>query len=1048
MCRKSIYLVSFVLVLGLISNASGQLGLKASNPDPADGAENVATPLVKWTAGSTAAFHDVYFGTNPTPGSAEFRGRQPFTMYYHMPGLTPNTTYYWRIDEVEGDGATIHTGDVWSFTSAPLTTYNPDPPDGRQCVDIDADLSWGAGIGAITHDVYLGTNKADVAAGTGDTFKVNQPATIYDPGTLANRTTYYWRIDEVEVDGITKHTGQVWHFRTIPDITIITDPDLIGWWKLDKGEGTVAFDFSGHGNDGILRAGTQWLLPGWVGQAALHFDGIDNYVAIQNFHYASASGLPEVSVCAWIRTTDSSAQSIASYDYNEYWRFQINGPDATAGQVGWGVWTSSDQAGVGSVRRVDDGQWHHVAGVFDNGILIIYIDGTAEPSTTGGTTFGRGRNTRYGFISSQSEATTFDGSPGTRNSFNGDIDDVRIYQKALTQAGIKEVMRGELDLAWNPNPANISTTDIERTTSLSWAPGDKVSKHDVYIGTDPNAVQDADTTTPDIYRGRQDANSYIPTEGLDIDQNYYWRIDEFNTDGNISTGCLWSFTVADYLLVDDMESYDDVDNSIWYSWKDGYGWTEPAPGSHGNATGAMVDVNSSIVQSGSQSLRFDYDNTGNSSNVFGEPITALYSEVEHEWVVTQDWTRKGIKALGLWFYGDPCNVSEPMYVALADTTGHTAVVPYTDDLDDVRRPSWQEWNIDLREFSNAGVNLQAVKKMFIGVGDRSAPQPGGAGSLFIDDVRLYWPRCVPSLLKPIADVNDDCVVNYFDLEMMAADWLKTDYVVSTVAPDPAGMVAHYKLDGDASDSSGNGNDGVLRGPAFVSGKFDQAIGLDGVDDYVAIQNMNYDSTGHPEVSVSAWIRTSSEDDQRIASFDRNEYWRLAIGDTDNDVGGPGLVGWRVLTSDGQVDYVSTRRVDDGQWHHVAGVFDNGMMTIYIDGNAEPSTTGGSTFGTGTTRYGLLGVGSEADVFDGDQNAGSYFRGALDDVRIYHRALSNAEVAYLADESPADGELYVAVPSVANIHNEEPPLARSVNLKDYALLVEQWLDELLWPAEYP
>jgi len=1041
MCRKLIYLALFVLVVGLVGNAGGQIGLKASNPDPPDGAGNVATPLVNWTAGSTGAFHDVYFGTNPTPGPAEFRGRQPFTMYFYMPGLTPDTTYYWRIDEVEGDGVTIHTGDVWSFTSAPLTAYNPDPPDSRQCVDTDADLSWGAGIGAITHDVYLGTNQADVAAGTGGTFIGNQAATTYDPGTLANSTTYYWRIDEVEVDGITKHTGDVWRFTTMPEITI-TDPDLVGWWKLDKGEGTVALDFSGHGNDGILRGDTQWLFPGWVGQAALHFDGIDDYVAIQNFYYASASGLPEVTVCAWIRTTDSGTQSIASYDYNEYWRFQINGSDAAAGQVGWGVWTSSDQAGVGSVRRVDDGQWHHVAGVFDNGRLTIYIDGTAEPSTTGGTTFGRGRNTRYGFISSQSEASSFDGSPGTRNSFNGDIDDVRIYHKVLTQAGIKEVMRGELDLAWNPKPSNLSITDVERTTFVSWAPGDEASKHDVYIGTDEAAVDNADTfETTGIYRGRQDANSYIPPEGLEIDQIYYWRIDEFNTDGTISTGQVWSFTVANYLTVDDMESYtDNVGNRIFQTWIDGFGFTEPSPGNPGNGTGSTVGnveapfAEQTIVQSGVQSMPLGYNNSA----------APFYSETERQWPVPQDLTRKGVKALGLWFYGDPCNVSEPMYVALVDTTGRTAVVPYTGDLDDVRRPDWQEWNIDLREFSNNGLNLRAVKKMFIGVGDRSAPQPGGGGSLFIDDVRLYWPRCVPSLLKPVADVNDDCVVDYFDIEMMAADWLKTDYVVSTVAPDPAGMMAHYKLDGDASDSSGNGNDGVLRGPAFVSGKFDQAIGLDGIDNYVAIQNMNYASSGHPEVSVSAWIRTSSEGDQRIASFDRNEYWRLSIGDGDNDVGGPGLVGWRVMTSDGQVDYVSTRRVDDGQWHHVAGVFDNGTMTIYIDGNAEPSTTGGSTFGTGTTRYGLLGVGSEADVFDGDQNAGTYFRGELDEVRIYHRALSEAEIAYLADESPGDGELYVAVPSVADIHSEESPLARSVNLKDYALLAEQWLDELLWP----
>jgi len=107
--------------------------------------------------------------------------------------------------------------------------------------------------------------------------------------------------------------------------------------------------------------------------------------------------------------------------------------------------------------------------------------------------------------------------------------------------------------------------------------------------------------------------------------------------------------------------------------------------------------------------------------------------------------------------------------------------------------------------------------------------------------------------------------------------------------------------------------------------------------------------------------------------------------------------------------------------------------------------GGPTFGTGTTRYGFLGIGSEATEFNGRPNATGYFDGELDDVHIYSRALSQAEIAYLADATPGDGESYIPVASAANIYDEEAQGLKTVNFKDFAVLADQWLDEQLWPA---
>jgi len=218
-------------------------------------------------------------------------------------------------------------------------------------------------------------------------------------------------------------------------------------------------------------------------------------------------------------------------------------------------------------------------------------------------------------------------------------------------------------------------------------------------------------------------------------------------------------------------------------------------------------------------------------------------------------------------------------------------------------------------------------------------------------------------------------------------------VVTPTDPSDEALVVHYAFDGDASDSTGQSPGTLFELTSFVPGVNGQALRLDGINAYVAIDGLFYDSSGLPEVSVTAWIRTALEDNQIIASFDRNEYWRLQVN---GDGGGPGQIGWSVMTDTGQIDSGSSSRVDDNEWHLVAGVFDNGRATIYIDGYHEAPATGGSTFGTGNTRFGYIGVGSESTTFNGDpRTPADFFEGEVDDVRIYQRALSAAEVAGMA-----------------------------------------------------
>jgi hypothetical protein len=169
---------------------------------------------------------------------------------------------------------------------------------------------------------------------------------------------------------------------------------------------------------------------------------------------------------------------------------------------------------------------------------------------------------------------------------------------------------------------------------------------------------------------------------------------------------------------------------------------------------------------------------------------------------------------------------------------------------------------------------------------------------------------------------------------------------------------------------------------------ESALQFDGSNDFAAIDDMRYEQSNLEELTVETWLRTSVAGDQIIASFDRSEYWRLEIN---GDGAGAGQIGFDVMTSSGIVDFGSDARIDDGEWHHVACVFDHGSMEIYIDGILDSDTTGGVTFGSGRVRYGFLGIGSEATVFNGATGPNSRFDGQLDEFRIWHRALSPLEI---------------------------------------------------------
>ncbi len=882
----------------------------AHKPVPADGAVHSDTWIsIDFSPGGGAVSHDVYFSENfddvKAGAEAAFLGNQTdtnfvvgFADFPYSEGLVPGTTYYWRVDEVEADAA-IHKGDIWSFTIPAYTATKPNPPDGGRFVDTDVTLTWMPSIDVKFHNVFFGDNFDDVNNATG---RVPYADAEYTPGQLEYNKVYYWRVDEF--GGAATHRGDVWSFRTEP-LTSIYDPDLVGWWKLDDDGSGFLTDSSGNGHQGTLNGDPLWV-AGFDGDA-LEFDNAGDFVSIDG--YKGIMGTNPFTVTAWIKTaTNGQMISWGSTGAGQRVEFRVNG-----GRLRF----DTNGGNVQGDTNVLDNQWHHVAltvqanATISSGDITFYLDGQDDTRTSSDTDV---LNLTSNFDVKFGQMYDFSSS----RWFIGSIDDVRIYSKVLTPEEIEKTMAGDPRLSWDPKPAHASTPNIDDIVPLGWSPGDSAASHDVYFGTDKIAVTDAGASdTTGIYQGRQNTIGYSPSERLEYNQTYYWRVDEYNADDTVSRGRIWSFTVADFIVVDDFEDYNDYPpDRIFEAWLDG--WDDPT------VNGALVGyadppfTEQTIVHGGAQAMPLFYDNN------------LKYSEVTLPLTSARDWTKQGVKTLSLWFRGYPetfstlteqpagtytitarsgdtygqsdsfhyvfkqlsgpgsiiakvesatntsasakigvmirdtldpdskhaftfmrpdggvrfnrrtevfgtttnsvenglefphwvklerdaaglftashssdgtnwvpvndlnlgssasvqmnatayiglvvcsnntqetceavfSNVSttgnvtgqwqsqdidiprndvEPMYVSISNTGGNSAVVNHPDPAA-TQIAEWTEWNIDLQEFANQGINLADVDKLSIGFGDKNNPQAGGAGTMYFDDIRLYRPR--------------------------------------------------------------------------------------------------------------------------------------------------------------------------------------------------------------------------------------------------------------------------------------------------------------------
>ena len=667
--------------------------------------------------------------TGMTAGGTQFGiGNNRWSQFYE--GMIDDVRVYDTIlTEVEIQAA-MQGGKGFPFA------LGPNPADGGLHEATWVSLSWRPGDFAVSHDVYLGDNFDDVNNGAADTFRGNQGATNFIagfvgfpyPDGLVPGTTYYWRIDEVnDADPNSPWKGSVWSFMVPPKkaynpvpadgARFVAPAPTLSWTggfgaKLH----TVYFgddpDAIANAAGGMAQAAKTFTPAGPLEPGKVYYWRVDELDPpnthkgdVWSFEVAEEGGGIKGE---YFRGMDFNTLALTRTDPQIDFNWGDTEPDPAVGADGFSVrWTGQVEAVFTETYTLYTNS--------DDGVRL-WVDGKRLVNnwTDHGNTEDRGK---IDLVAGQTYSVVMEMYENT----GGAVAQLRWESSRTPKELIPAAALSFLVNAYGPSPAN-GTVGVKLQSPLTWKPGEFAASHEVYFGTDADAVANATKASPEYKGNKQLGDESLDPGMLAFDTTYYWRVDEIDNTNPDSpwVGNVWSFSTGPFLLVDGFESYNDIDppdtasDRIFDKWIDGFGTT---------TNGALVGndlppyAEQTVVHSGAQSMIYRYDNAGKTSEA---TLTLVWP---------RDFTAEGVTKLSLWVRGSSTNAADRIFVAL----NGTAVV-YHDNPAATQIAGWNEWVIDLATF---GVNLANVNTITIGFGTKGSPAAGGAGQMYFDDIRLY-----------------------------------------------------------------------------------------------------------------------------------------------------------------------------------------------------------------------------------------------------------------------------------------------------------------------
>ncbi|MBI9019144.1 MAG: LamG domain-containing protein [Phycisphaerae bacterium] len=787
-------------------------------------------------------------------------------------------------------------------------------------------------------------------------------------------------------------------------ICSVAKAELIANWTMEAGSDTsICYDVSTNDYHGVLKqysdASSVWT-EGHDGQA-LEFDGIDDRVEFSSATVANGFGFTNsVTMALWVKTSGSInskkcglvLQGPAGADHTQGNKILAINADGAVSLLANSV---GELTSIATSTVVTDGQWHHIVAtidfesVGDNDTLKIYIDGVLEVDTD------VANINRY-----NSQATDFIMILGSVtgntswDSFQGLMDDVRFYNHTLTQDEIIQIIGDvtlELTPANNSSPVD-EAIDIELNPTLIWQAGNYAVSHNIYFGDDYDSVLNAGLLSQE-YKGNTAESSFTPGL-LQNTTAYYWRVDEINSELSNSPlkGNVWAFTVIDEqvieetesVIIEDFDQYNDTDDML---------------------TAWANDGNATVMHDFMGWLCMQYNNDSQVTLQFDQPM---------------DWDLFGMQALALQIKCDSDNTAGQIYVEISDGINIARI--YNVAANAITNPQWAMWNISFADIAGQGVELDAINSLLIGV------ISSGAGSICIDDISLYPQRCLAENLSAI-DLDENCIVDLLDLQLMLIHWMASEYTVTAMMPAEMQLIAHYQFEQTsgllAIDSSSNHFDGQI--DADTDADIWNVAGYNGTCLFINGQyNLTLPAAIHNALTDSYTISMWTKD--ALAEFTQNDaclYYEAG----------------KSQFKDKQWDIVQ-RQLDSecfysNNWQHLAIVKNvvTGLLAVYINGELVARNH---------QAFESLDTNNAGDIQIGSSDPGTTSTSSiyLDELKIYSYDLTQSEIVYIV----AGYDAHINQPLSPVLSTFDPVEDGVINLSDFVLFDQYWLLEQVWPLQ--